>query len=128
MNEIAVTFIRNNGEIVTSCRGFGSIQGAKITAFDVSKYEAHVFDVVVVTVDNITVATYEGTLLPPKSVEYYHNESIEDDDPICVCGVYRSEHAGMGCGNFQTAEQWAAEKEFIMSLDDDQYHGIYGRH
>ena len=31
----------------------------------------------------------------------------EDDDPQCVCGVYRSEHAMMGCKEgFQTPAQW----------------------
>jgi len=38
----------------------------------------------------------------------------EDDDPQCVCGVYRSEHAMMGCQEgFQTAEQWRSEKQVI---------------
>lgn len=50
-----------------------------------------------------------------------------DDDPQCVCGVYRSEHAMMGCPEgFQTAKQWEAEKEFIGSLDDWEYERIYG--
>lgn len=25
----------------------------------------------------------------------------EDDDPVCVCGVYRSEHALCGCGEWE---------------------------
>lgn len=50
-----------------------------------------------------------------------------DDDPQCVCGAYRSEHALCGCKDgFQTAEEWASEREFIRSLDDDEYERIYG--
>lgn len=26
-----------------------------------------------------------------------------DDDPVCVCGTYRSEHALCGCGDWQRA-------------------------
>lgn len=38
----------------------------------------------------------------------------EDDDPRCVCGVYRSEHAMMGCPEgFQTAKQWDDERSAI---------------
>ncbi len=29
-----------------------------------------------------------------------HREE-EEEDPICVCGVYRSEHALCGCGEWQ---------------------------
>lgn len=28
-------------------------------------------------------------------------EDDEDDDPQCVCGVYRSEHALCGCGEWE---------------------------
>ncbi len=49
-----------------------------------------------------------------------------DDDPQCVCGVYRSEHRMLGCPEgFQTAESWDQEREFIRSLDDDTYDRIY---
>ena len=54
-------------------------------------------------------------------------EPYIDDDPQCVCGVYRSEHSMMGCSEgFQTPEQWEREREFIRSLDDDEYERIYG--
>ena len=29
-----------------------------------------------------------------------------DDDPRCVCGVYRSEHALCGCGEWQNASTY----------------------
>lgn len=51
----------------------------------------------------------------------------EYDDPPCCCGVYRSEHSMLGCGNFQSPESWRTESEFITSLDDDEYERIYGR-
>jgi hypothetical protein len=38
-----------------------------------------------------------------------------DDDPPCVCGTHRSEHALCGCPEgFQTAESWARELEGIQ--------------
>ena len=53
-------------------------------------------------------------------------EDGEDDDPQCVCGVYRSEHALLGCPEgFQTAREWNRERDFIQSLDDDEYEAIY---
>jgi hypothetical protein len=43
-------------------------------------------------------------------------EEDHDDDPRCVCGVYRSEHALMGCPEgFQTPNQWASEREAIRA-------------
>lgn len=53
-----------------------------------------------------------------------YDEEEEEDEP-CVCGVYRSEHMAMGCGNFQTGKEWESEKEFITGLDDDEYERIY---
>lgn len=39
----------------------------------------------------------------------------EDDDPRCVCGTYKSEHALCGCSDgFQTPESWAKEVEAIV--------------
>jgi hypothetical protein len=39
--------------------------------------------------------------------------STEDDDPICAnCGVYRSEHQGMGCSYF------SREPSFVISGED----------
>lgn len=44
------------------------------------------------------------------------DEDEIDDDPRCVCGVYRSEHAGMGCPEgFQLPEAWAREREAIRA-------------
>lgn len=44
-------------------------------------------------------------------------DEVEDDDPRCVCGVYRSEHAAMGCPEgFQTPEQWEAERSLIRNM------------
>jgi DnaJ-class molecular chaperone len=44
-----------------------------------------------------------------------------DSDPQCVCGTYASEHRMLGCGNFQTKGQWAAERDMIVHMDDDSY-------
>jgi hypothetical protein len=41
---------------------------------------------------------------------------VEDDDPQCACGTYRSEHAMMGCGNFQTPEQCDRERQQIQAF------------
>lgn len=50
-----------------------------------------------------------------------------DNDPICVCGVHRSEHALCGCEDgFQSAESWKQERAFIESLDDWEYEQLYG--
>lgn len=50
-----------------------------------------------------------------------------DDDPLCVCGVSRSEHFMCGCSEgFQTADSWETEKSFIATLDDDMFERIYG--
>lgn len=50
-----------------------------------------------------------------------------DDDPVCVCGVARSEHAGLGCPEgFQRPQDWDVERAFIASLDDWEYERIYG--
>jgi hypothetical protein len=48
-----------------------------------------------------------------KEVTLAPEEEEVDDDPQCVCGTYRSEHAMMGCGNFQTAQQWDRERQRI---------------
>jgi len=58
----------------------------------------------------------------------YDRRDVEpDDDPRCVCGVYRSEHAAMGCPEgFQTPDSWEQEKAFIAELDDDMFERIYG--
>ena len=56
-----------------------------------------------------------------------NHDHESDDDPQCVCGVYRSEHRAMGCREgFQTPEQWKSERDFLVSLDDDDYEAIYG--
>ena len=48
-------------------------------------------------------------------------ESQEDDDPRCVCGVYRSEHAMMGCADgFQTPAEWEATKRQMQADADRQ--------
>lgn len=61
----------------------------------------------------------KDTSVDPDSQDY-------DDDPRCVCGVYRSEHSLCGCPEgFQTPKQWESEKEFISTLDDDQFEQIY---
>lgn len=52
-------------------------------------------------------------------------EREEDDDPQCVCGWYRSEHMMGGCRQFQTAEQWEREKEWLQNLSDEDYDRIY---
>lgn len=53
-------------------------------------------------------------------------EETEDDDPRCVCGVYRSEHSLCGCPEgFQSLSSWKEEKAFIISLDSDEYDRIY---
>lgn len=50
----------------------------------------------------------------------------EDDDPVCVCGVSRSEHRLCGCGEgFQRVLEWETEKRFIHSLSDDEYERVY---
>ncbi len=52
-----------------------------------------------------------------------------DDDPVCVCGVYLSEHALCGCPEgFQTPDQWREERERIyasVSYDEEGYN-LYG--
>lgn len=51
----------------------------------------------------------------------------EDDDPLCVCGVARSEHALCGCPEgFQTAESWEAERRMIREMDDHTFERVYG--
>lgn len=58
-------------------------------------------------------------------LEAFEDEEAKDDDPQCVCGVYRSEHSAMGCPEgFQTPAQWAEEREQIRAqafaeADDD---------
>lgn len=50
----------------------------------------------------------------------------ENEDPVCVCGVHRSEHKLCGCGEgFQTPREWEREKQFIQALDEDDYDRIY---
>ena len=61
-----------------------------------------------------------GTPKDDAGVEY------AEDDPRCVCGVYRSEHALCGCPGFQTADDWKTERAFIESLSDWEYERIYG--
>lgn len=52
----------------------------------------------------------------------------EDDDPVCVCGTHRSEHALCGCPEgFQTAASWAKEKADIEEMDDWEFERRYGR-
>lgn len=50
----------------------------------------------------------------------------DDDDPQCVCGVYRSEHAMLayGCSGFTTKGQWESEKSWIQSMDEDTYERV----
>lgn len=51
----------------------------------------------------------------------------QDADPVCVCGVARSEHALCGCSDgFQSAQSWQAERRFIESLDDWEFDHLYG--
>jgi hypothetical protein len=48
----------------------------------------------------------------------------EDDDPRCVCGVYRSEHSMMGCPEgFQTPASWEVERAAIR---EEAYRDAYG--
>jgi hypothetical protein len=44
------------------------------------------------------------------------------DDPVCVCGVHRSEHALCGCSDgFQTAADWAAEQvRFAQEWEEER--------
>ena len=51
----------------------------------------------------------------------------EEDDAQCVCGVYRSEHAMMGCPEgFQTPAQWEKEKRAIWdALEAEDRDGRY---
>lgn len=53
-------------------------------------------------------------------------DRYEDDDPVCVCGVHRSEHKLCGCGEgFQRKLEWEKERRFIQSLSDEEYDRIY---
>jgi hypothetical protein len=50
-----------------------------------------------------------------------------NDDPVCVCGVPRSEHALCGCDEgFQSPDSWTQERALIASLDDWEYERIDG--
>lgn len=58
-----------------------------------------------------------------------------DEDPQCVCGVYRSEHGLMGCPEgFQTKESWDRERDAIRDHImrggdyDDEGRPIYHYH
>ena len=54
----------------------------------------------------------------------YHPEPEENDDPKCVCGVYRSEHALCGCPEgFQSPESWEKERQAIRQQVWDDYYG-----
>ena len=53
-----------------------------------------------------------------------------DDDPQCVCGVYLSEHAAMGCSEgFQTPTEWNAWKRDVLPIllrqEDPYYEADY---
>lgn len=70
--------------------------------------------------------SYDALGAELEDAEVDQDDPAYDDDPQCVCGVYRSEHAMMGCSEgFQTAKAWESEKEFISSLNDDEFDRIY---
>jgi hypothetical protein len=56
----------------------------------------------------------------------------EDQDPLCACGVPKSEHDLLGCPEgFQTRKQWEEERQGILDAiwsqddgDDDWYGGF----
>lgn len=55
-----------------------------------------------------------------------YRPAVDDDDPVCVCGTHRSEHALCGCPEgFQLPQDWAAERAFIARLGEDEYESIY---
>jgi hypothetical protein len=66
--------------------------------------------------------------------DYYYEEDYEedyeeeeDDDPRCVCGVYLSEHALLGCDKgFTTPKEWEAEKRLIQRLARLEEDGMIG--
>lgn len=76
-------------------------------------------------------AFYNGGDLPedwPAGQAPFEQE-YEDDDPQCVCGVYRSEHSAMGCPEgFQTPAQWEAERARIaqQANRDEEGYWLYG--
>lgn len=101
-------------------------------------YQQHQFD----TVENVAVLVSEwgySILAKTETGELIqwivtlviaggpHEE--EDDDPVCVCGVYQSEHALCGCPDgFQRASTY---KGYEPDVDDDfpmsvEYDGLYG--
>ncbi len=43
-----------------------------------------------------------------------------DDDPVCVCGVARSEHGHGACEGFQSPAAWKAERDWIEGLGEDR--------
>jgi len=56
-------------------------------------------------------------------------EPYVDDDPVCVCGTHRSEHALCGCPEgFQTPEDWRRERDAIYrrSALEDENGRFYG--
>lgn len=67
----------------------------------------------------------QGEIITGEAVEI--NDEDYDDDPRCVCGVYRSEHALLGCPEgFQTAASWKVERdqirEGIFAEDDGDWY------
>lgn len=42
-----------------------------------------------------------------------------DNDPICVCGVYRSEHQLCGCGEWENAAQYKTHADYLNRYSDD---------
>jgi hypothetical protein len=66
---------------------------------------------------------------PMRDVQAEEADSLVDDDPQCVCGVYRSEHGMMGCTEgFQTAGSWAVERKAIQAMSDDEFERRYYGH
>ena len=56
-------------------------------------------------------------------------EDAEEIDDVCVCGVYRSEHALCGCPEgFTTAKAWEREKAGIREMDAETEEAVYGWH
>lgn len=78
---------------------FPLVSAAKVNAYGFTK---------------ISITTEQMAVLEQGFDRYDERDGDEDEDPQCVCGVYLSEHAMMGCADgFVTMEQWEQEMKAI---------------